>query len=51
MPFEAFRLKLVDLIDHLLGILEKRPDYVFHLDAQTIVLEDYLENEERKKRQ
>ena len=43
MPFEAFRLKLVDLIDHLLGILEKRPDYVFHLDAQTIVLEDYLE--------
>ena len=43
MPFEAFRLKLVDLIDHILGILEKRPDYIFHLDAQTIVLEDYLE--------
>ena len=43
MPFEAFRLKLVDLIDKLLGILEREPEYIFHLDAQTVVLEDYLE--------
>ena len=43
MPFEAFRLKLVDLIDRLLITIKKYPDYVFHLDAQTIVLEDYLE--------
>ena len=43
MPFEAFRLKLVDLIDKLLVILEGNPDYIFHLDAQTVVLEDYLE--------
>lgn len=43
MPFEGFRLKLVDLIDHLIKIIEEYPDYVFHLDAQTIVLEDYLE--------
>lgn len=49
MPFEAFRLKLVDLIDHLLEILEKKPDYVFHLDAQTVVLEDYLEIRPQKK--
>jgi len=43
MPFEQFRFKLVDLIDNCLEILKKNPDYVFHLDAQTVVLEDYLE--------
>lgn len=42
-PYEEFRLKLVDLIDRLLKIIEKYPEYVFHLDAQTVVLEDYLE--------
>ena len=43
MPLERFKLKLVDLIDHLLATLEKYPAYIFHLDAQTVVLEDYLE--------
>ena len=43
MPFEAFRVKLVDLIDRLLSTIKKYPDFVFHLDAQTVVLEDYLE--------
>ncbi len=42
-PFEVFRLRLTDLIDHLLDIFRKYPDYVFELDAQTICLEDYLE--------
>ena len=42
-PFEVFRLRLVDLIDRLLDIIGEYPDYVFHLDAQTVVLEDYLE--------
>ena len=42
LPFENFRMRLVDLIDHLLEILEHDPEYRFHLDAQTIVLEDYL---------
>lgn len=42
-PFEQFRMQLADLINNLLGILEKYPEYIFHLDAQTIVLEDYLE--------
>lgn len=43
-PFQRFRLRLVDLIDHLLDILDTDPDFVhFNLDAQTIVLEDYLE--------
>lgn len=49
MPFALFRQKLVDLIERLLEILEKDPEYIFHLDAQTVVLEDYLEiHPERK---
>lgn len=43
LPHEQFRIKLVELLDHLLELLQKYPDYIFHLDAQTIVLEDYLE--------
>lgn len=43
LPLENFRMRLVDLIDHLLEILDTDPEYRFHLDAQTIVLEDYLE--------
>ncbi len=42
MPLENFRQRLVDLMDRLLEILDKEPRYIFHLDAQTIVLEDYL---------
>ena len=41
-PLEIFRLRLVDLIDHCLATLHTYPEYIFHLDAQTIVLEDYL---------
>jgi alpha-mannosidase len=40
--FEVFRIKLADLIDNLLEILEREDNFRFHLDAQTIVLEDYL---------
>mgnify|MGYP000034258295 FL=1 len=40
--FEQFRFRLVKLIDNLLDIMEKEENFVFHLDAQTIVLEDYL---------
>ena len=43
IPLENFRMRLVDLMDHLLDILDNDPGYRFHLDAQTIVLEDYLE--------
>lgn len=42
LPFEQFRLKLVDLIDRCLLTMEKYPEFIFHLDAQTVVLEDYL---------
>ena len=43
MPFEQFRMRLVDLIDRLMEIVRANRSYRFHLDAQTIVLEDYLE--------
>lgn len=44
LTFEQFRLRLVDLVDRLLDLLESQPDFAhFHLDGQTIVLEDYLE--------
>ena len=50
-PFEVFRLRLVDLIDRLLALLEREPDYIFHLDAQTVVLEDYLEIRPSRRRE
>lgn len=43
LPLENFRMRLVDLMDHLLDILDRDEEYRFHLDAQTIVLEDYLQ--------
>ncbi|MHB8961957.1 MAG: glycoside hydrolase family 38 N-terminal domain-containing protein [Saccharofermentanales bacterium] len=43
MPFEQFRARLVELMDRLIDIITEYPAYIFHLDAQTIVLEDYLE--------
>ena len=43
MPLESMKLRLCDLIDHCLQILEEQPAYIFHLDAQTVVLEDYLD--------
>lgn len=49
MPLENFRHRLVDLMDRLLVILEKHPAYIFHLDAQTVVLEDYLTVRPEKK--
>lgn len=44
LPFQKFRMHLVNLIDNLVPMLEKNPDYRhFNLDGQTIVIEDYLE--------
>ncbi len=48
LPFQRFRYQLVGLIDELLKILETQ-DYVFMLDGQTIVLEDYMEIRPDKK--
>ena len=49
-PFELFRYRLVDMMDNLLKIMKDYPDYRFHLDAQTIVLEDYLEIRPEKRK-
>ena len=44
LTHEQFRLRLVALVDRLLDLLDADPEYKhFHLDGQTIVLEDYLE--------
>jgi len=53
--FQQFRLRLVDLIDGLLRLLETDRHFKhFMLDGQTIVLEDYVqmrpENEEKLRR-
>lgn len=50
--FQQFRMRLVDLTDTLIDLMEKNPDYKFFVfDGQAIVLEDYLEirpeNEQR----
>ena len=44
LTHEQFRFRLVTLVDRLLDLLDADPEYkYFHLDGQTIVLEDYLE--------
>ena len=43
-PFQHYRFRLVDVIDRLLDLLERdRAFKAFHLDGQTVLLEDYLE--------
>mgnify|MGYP000203286221 CR=1 FL=1 len=50
LPFQKFRMRLVRLVDKLLDILKRDPDFkVFMLDGQTIVLEDYLEAEPERR--
>ncbi len=42
--FQQFRIRLVHVMDALLNLLERDPSYThFNLDAQTVVLQDYLE--------
>ena len=42
--FQQFRIRLVHVMDALLNLLERNPSYThFNLDAQTVVLQDYLE--------
>jgi hypothetical protein len=43
-PYQTFRLKLVELVDDLLPLLERDPAYAhFMLDGQMAVVDDYLE--------
>ncbi len=44
MPFQAFRMRLVGLIDELIAKMESDPRYrFFHFDGQAILFRDYLE--------
>jgi mannosylglycerate hydrolase len=40
--FEAFRARLVDLVDRVLDLAAAAPDFRFLLDGQTVVVDDYL---------
>jgi len=52
LPFEKHRFHLIKLMDRLLEILELDPAYKsFHLDGQTIILEDYLSVRPERKAQ
>ncbi len=43
-PFENTRMLLVEMMDALLDLLEKEPRFkCFHLDGQTVLLDDYCE--------
>ena len=44
LPFEQFRLRLGEVVDGVLGTLERDPSFTsFTLDGQAIVLEDYVD--------
>ncbi len=44
LPFQELRMRLVNLLDSLIPYQELHPEFThFHLDGQTICLEDYLE--------
>ncbi|KRT64120.1 MAG: alpha-mannosidase-like protein, alpha-mannosidase [Chloroflexi bacterium CSP1-4] len=51
LPFQSFRLRLVELVDGLLDEMEADPRVRFTLDGQTATVDDYLEvrpeNEQR----
>lgn len=51
-PFQEYRMWLVELIDELMDLMNREPDFKsFHLDGQAVVLQDYLEiRPERRER-
>ena len=50
LPFEAFRFRLVGLIDRVIELLNGDPNFkCFVLDGQTVLIEDYLEIKPEKK--
>ncbi|MDU0400943.1 hypothetical protein LMG8526HA_01828 [Lactococcus lactis] len=41
---EEHHMRLVNLVDDLLDLFKKDPEFdSFHLDGQTIILDDYLQ--------
>ena len=50
LPYEKHHMLLIEFMDTLLDTLERDPEYKsFHLDGQTIILEDYLQVRPEKK--
>jgi mannosylglycerate hydrolase len=53
-PFQVFRMRLVELVDGVLDMLEREPSFRFTLDGQLATIDDYLEvrpgSEERIRR-
>lgn len=44
MAYEQHHMRLIQLIDDLLDLFKTDPDFhSFHLDGQTIILDDYLQ--------
>lgn len=44
MPYEKHHVRLIALMDELLDVLKRDPEFgSFHLDGQTIILDDYLQ--------
>lgn len=44
LPYEQHHMRLVQLMDDLLDLFKNDPDFnSFHLDGQTIILDDYLQ--------
>jgi alpha-mannosidase len=43
LPFEAFRSRLVEMMDGLIDLLDREPRFAhFHLDGQATIIDDYL---------
>ena len=42
-PFQTFRMKLIELVDRVLELLDAEPDFRFTLDGQLATVDDYLE--------
>ncbi|HSH22402.1 MAG TPA: hypothetical protein VK992_07300, partial [Candidatus Caenarcaniphilales bacterium] len=42
-PFQVFRMRLVELVDHVLELLDAEPEFRFTLDGQLATIDDYLE--------
>ena len=52
LTFEQYRARLVDLVDGVLDRMEHDPRFTFfHLDGQSIVIEDYLEIRPERERE
>ena len=44
LPFEKHRVRLVELFDRLIEVMEQNEDYTYyHMDGQYVVIDDYLE--------